>query len=214
MRRVSVPRRPVSRMRSLVQLENRLVPAVVVNFSHITGILSVLSDASDAIVLTADNHGQVQLYSTTLVVSGEPVLAAAVAHIEIAGGPGANLIDLSGVNATWRSLFEESKRPPKVVVVGFSDVPEFEDVIRSENPPAALLTGAARVLSKSSAHVTNETVRESYAARAVALLNAAREQGYCKDARRLESLRSIADFEPLRERNDFKLLLKEIEGNW
>ena len=38
-----------------MRLENRIAPALVSDFSHITGLLSVTSNGSDSIVLAGNN---------------------------------------------------------------------------------------------------------------------------------------------------------------
>src|SRR5262245_29281921 len=82
---------------SVEKLEARIAPAVTVDFSRITDLLSVSSDGSDPIVLTTDAKGTGILNGVPMLVGGDPVMAATVSRIEINGGPGPNLIDLTGV---------------------------------------------------------------------------------------------------------------------
>lgn len=59
-------------------------------------MLTVASDAADAIAVTRGADGNVKVNSADPTTGG-PAAAAAVRQIRITGGPGANLIDLSGV---------------------------------------------------------------------------------------------------------------------
>jgi tetratricopeptide (TPR) repeat protein len=54
-----------------------------------------------------------------------------------------------------------------------------------------------------------EALAERYAARAVALLQKLLAQGYFKDPAHAKSLRSDTDLEPLRDREDFRKLVRE-----
>ena len=59
-----------------------------------------------------------------------------------------------------------------------------------------------------------ETVAESYATRAVAILLKLRMKGYFKNAENAAALRTDSDLQPLRARPDFQRLLSEgLEGN-
>ncbi len=53
--------------------------------------------------------------------------------------------------------------------------------------------------------------KEQYAARAVALLGKAHEVGYFKDRKNIERLKSDGDLDALRQRDDFKQLLADLE---
>lgn len=78
---------------------------------------------------------------------------------------------------------------------------------------SAVLYGAAQVYSLAAAATsTDEPARaEAYAARAVQLLQQARETGYFKSAARAGTLKDNADFTALRQRPDFLKLLKDLE---
>jgi Ca2+-binding RTX toxin-like protein len=87
-RNASAKRRVVS----VEQLESRLVLSVS---SDVTaGVLTVTSDAADAISITSSG-GKVQVNGAD-PDSGEET-SASITSIQITGGPGANTIDLSGV---------------------------------------------------------------------------------------------------------------------
>ena len=91
------PRGGMARRRrpTVDRLEDRTLLAVTSSFA--AGVLSIASDASDAIT--------VGLSGGNVLVNGVdpdtgPLAAAAVTSIDVAGGPGPNAIDLSAVSAT------------------------------------------------------------------------------------------------------------------
>jgi hypothetical protein len=54
---------------------------------------------------------------------------------------------------------------------------------------------------------------ERYASQAVALLQKLRREGYFKDPGHARALRTDKDLNVLRDRDDFRRLLAEVEGN-
>jgi hypothetical protein len=79
---------------------------------------------------------------------------------------------------------------------------------------------AACVFSRASAAVGLDTKRtaadrrqlaEQYAARAVALLRRSQSQGYFKEPANLATLKQDKDLDPLRSRDDFQKLLRELQ---
>lgn len=75
-------------------LEDRTLLSVVSVFDPVAAELSIDSDAADAIVVTVDESGEVKVNG-----SSTGVLAADVALLDVEGGPGDNLIDISAVSA-------------------------------------------------------------------------------------------------------------------
>src|SRR5262249_52347704 len=57
----------------------------------------------------------------------------------------------------------------------------------------------------------DDKMRESHAAKAVALLQEARDKGYFKAKQQVEQARKDKDLDPLRARDDFKQLMKELD---
>lgn len=118
---------PVTRL-GLHPLESRITPALTIGFSYQTGLLSVASDAADAIVVNADSEGQVRVNYSLFLADGQPLRATAVSSISISGGPGANLIDLSGVNAPY-FLFPHWKWPPPDLLNDSAPPVEFHNLV-------------------------------------------------------------------------------------
>ena len=54
-------------------------------------------------------------------------------------------------------------------------------------------------------------LKEQYAARSVELLRKAESAGFFKDKKNIEHMKKDTDLEPLRQREDYKKLLKELE---
>jgi serine/threonine protein kinase len=86
-----------------------------------------------------------------------------------------------------------------------------EALIQGDKVTRDRLYEAARVYAPASGHVKDETVKERYAARAVALLEQARVKGYFRDESSAARLKKDSDLEPLRQREDFRKLLAEVE---
>ncbi len=90
----------VRRRPALEGLEGRAVPAVT--SAVVGGVLSVTSDFADPIVISS-NNGQVLVNG--LAPQSGAALASGLSGIKLQGGPGANLIDTTGVTtAAFTSL--------------------------------------------------------------------------------------------------------------
>jgi eukaryotic-like serine/threonine-protein kinase len=75
------------------------------------------------------------------------------------------------------------------------------------------LYDAACVLSIGSSVVKQDAkLQQQYAVRAVELLTLAKGQGYFKDAQNVEHMNKDSDIDPLRQREDYKKLLAELEA--
>ncbi|HEY3393245.1 MAG TPA: serine/threonine-protein kinase [Lacipirellulaceae bacterium] len=90
-------------------------------------------------------------------------------------------------------------------------VADAEEVIQDPKLPSTIFYQAARVCAVASATVKDAQKREQFAARAVALLQEARARGNFLDKSNLEGLTSDSGLDSLREREDFKKLLAELE---
>jgi hypothetical protein len=90
-------------------------------------------------------------------------------------------------------------------------VAAIEDLIKGEKTAAAVLYDAACVCSVSAAQVKDDARRDTFAARAVALLHQARIGGFFQDPGRVEHMKKDADLDALRSRDDFKKLLADVE---
>ena len=77
----------------------------------------------------------------------------------------------------------------------------------------ATLYDAACVLSIGSSVVKQDAkLQNQYAVRAVELLTLAKGQGFFKDAKNVEHMNKDSNIDPLRQRQDYKKLLAELEG--
>jgi serine/threonine protein kinase/tetratricopeptide (TPR) repeat protein len=104
-----------------------------------------------------------------------------------------------------RALCLARIEPTKAVI-------EAEEIIRENNKQAVLLFNAARVLAVSAARVADADLRESYCSRAMELLKRLHEQGLLNRAPRNNELKRNTEFDVLRQRDDFKRLLQELDG--
>jgi Ca2+-binding RTX toxin-like protein len=86
-------RRRVMGMSRIEGLEDRTLLSVVSVFDPVAAELSIDSDAADAIEVTVDDSGEVAVNG-----SSTGVLAADVKLLDVEGGPGDNLIDVSAVS--------------------------------------------------------------------------------------------------------------------
>ena len=76
-----------------------------------------------------------------------------------------------------------------------------------------MLYNAACVMSIGSSVVKQDAkLQEQYAVRAVELLTLAKGQGFFKDAHNVEQMNKDGDLDPLRQREDYKKLLAELEA--
>ena len=80
---------------------------------------------------------------------------------------------------------------------------------------ACLLSLASDAAAKDEdlAEAERTTLVDKYAARAVALLIEDQSLGYFKDAANVAHMKKDTDLDPLRERDDFKQFLKELEAS-
>jgi hypothetical protein len=91
-------------------------------------------------------------------------------------------------------------------------VAEADELTRGDTASAATLYNAARVCARASAaSPDDETRKESYAARAVALLRRAQGAGHFKGGARVQHLKADSDLDPLRPRDDYQALLQELQ---
>ena len=74
----------------------------------------------------------------------------------------------------------------------------------------SLASGAA-AKDEDLAEADRVTLVDKYAVRAVALLKEDRSLGYFKDPEIVAHMKKDTDLDPLRERDDFKQLVKELE---
>jgi serine/threonine protein kinase/tetratricopeptide (TPR) repeat protein len=91
-------------------------------------------------------------------------------------------------------------------------VAEADELTRGDKVSGATLYNAARVCARASAATPDdETRRESYATRAVALLRRASAAGHFKRGAQVQQLKTDSDLDPLRPREDYQSLVKELE---
>ncbi|MFL5328298.1 MAG: hypothetical protein ACJ8C4_05245 [Gemmataceae bacterium] len=82
----------------LLPLEDRITPSVTSTFDDVTGQLTVSSNGSDSIQIGTDQFSNLTVNGTNFITStGLSVAARSVRAIEVNGGPGPNVIDLSAV---------------------------------------------------------------------------------------------------------------------
>lgn len=82
-------------------LEERCLLTVTSSFNATTGALMVTSDRSDVIRVGATGRSPfVRVNGQTVVSQSQPVLAANVTRLEVNGGPGRDVIDLSGITSS------------------------------------------------------------------------------------------------------------------
>jgi len=78
-------------------LDPRLLLTVTTAFNAGTGVLTVSSDASDVIAISANGSGEVEVNGDNDPIGTGAIAAADVTAIEVTGGDGDNVIDLSAV---------------------------------------------------------------------------------------------------------------------
>ncbi len=81
-------------------LDPRLLLTVTTAFNAGTGVLTVSSDASDVIAISANGSGEVEVNGDNDPTGTGAIAAADVTAIEVTGGDGDNVIDLSAVAST------------------------------------------------------------------------------------------------------------------
>jgi serine/threonine protein kinase/tetratricopeptide (TPR) repeat protein len=90
-------------------------------------------------------------------------------------------------------------------------VTAVEQLVKDGDLPAQWVYGAAGVTAAASQRAKDRTEGDKHAARAVELLHRARDGGYFKDKTRISGFKRDPAFDPLREREDFKKLLLELD---
>ncbi|MFL5330803.1 MAG: hypothetical protein ACJ8C4_18040 [Gemmataceae bacterium] len=99
MSRRRVARNSISRGFRLLQLEDRITPALTTMWDPAYGALTVSSNGSDSITIGSDQYNHLTINGTNFGTStGLAVNAQQVRLISVMGGPGNNLIDLSDVD--------------------------------------------------------------------------------------------------------------------
>src|SRR5262249_4847371 len=99
------------------------------------------------------------------------------------------------------SLARASQHAPAVV--------EAEGLAQNADLTDETLYQLARIYALASAAVQDDTdLQDRYAARAVALLERVVESGYLQEKNAIESLKKDADFDALRERDDYQELIR------
>jgi hypothetical protein len=92
-------------------------------------------------------------------------------------------------------------------------VAEADALARTGKATPAMLYDAACVHAVAAAVVKGDaSLRERYAGRAVALLKQLAATGYFKDAASVENMTRDPDFEVLRERDDYKMVVRGLAG--
>jgi Ca2+-binding RTX toxin-like protein len=81
-------------------LDPRLLLTVTTAFNAGTGVLTVSSDAADVIAISANGSGEVEVNGDNDPTGLGAIAAADVTAIEVTGGDGNNVIDLSAVQAS------------------------------------------------------------------------------------------------------------------
>ncbi|MBI1314967.1 hypothetical protein GC176_27050 [bacterium] len=89
-----------SRAAHAESLDSRILLTVMTSFDSGTGLLTVSSDASDAIAVAANGSGEVTVNGDNNPTGGGVINAADVTAIQVIGGDGDNVIDLSVVSET------------------------------------------------------------------------------------------------------------------
>jgi hypothetical protein len=78
--------------------------------------------------------------------------------------------------------------------------------------PGAVLCDGACVYARAAASAPEGEQREAYAGQALALLRRAQAAGFFKDRAKTERLKKDSDLAPLRQREDFRKLVAELEA--
>ncbi|MBX7104429.1 MAG: hypothetical protein K1X57_10130 [Gemmataceae bacterium] len=107
MRRHTVKHNRARRL-GMYRLEDRITPAVSAVFDSTSGLLRVTSDGADSITIGSNELHQLTVNGAAFVGStGQPLPASRVTMLDVIGGPGSNVIDLSGV--VWPAFGALSK---------------------------------------------------------------------------------------------------------
>jgi serine/threonine protein kinase/tetratricopeptide (TPR) repeat protein len=91
-------------------------------------------------------------------------------------------------------------------------VADAEALTKDAATPSARCCQAACVFSLASAAAQEAGQREAYAGRALALFRRAQAAGFFKDRAKMERLKRDSDLAPLRQREDFRELVAELEA--
>jgi hypothetical protein len=133
--------RPRRLFSQLLRLEDRIAPALTTTFDEVYGVLSVSSNAADSIIIGTDHFSQVAINGTTFVTPlGATIDAAQVRSINVIGGPGNNVIDLSGVGPMAFSGLNDTSN----AIVNASnnkDIHDWPDLV-IQNPRTVIDGGA------------------------------------------------------------------------
>jgi hypothetical protein len=78
--------------------------------------------------------------------------------------------------------------------------------------PGAVLCDSACVCARAAASAPEGERQEAYAGQALALLRRAQAAGFFKDRAKIERLKKDSDLAPLRQREDFRKLVAELEA--
>src|SRR5262249_31993199 len=92
-------------------------------------------------------------------------------------------------------------------------VADAEALTKDTAAPVDLLYDAACICSLAAAAVKDDAKQqEMYAARALALLRRAQAAGYFKDRKLIEHMKKDADLDTLRQREDVKRFVAELQA--
>jgi serine/threonine protein kinase/tetratricopeptide (TPR) repeat protein len=91
-------------------------------------------------------------------------------------------------------------------------VADAEALTKDAATPSARCCDAACVFSLASAAAQDAGQREAYAGQALALFRRAQAAGFFKDRAKIERLKRDSDLKPLRQREDFRKFIAELEA--
>jgi hypothetical protein len=91
-------------------------------------------------------------------------------------------------------------------------VADADALTKNSAAPNYVLCEAACVYSLAAAAVPDGDQREAYAVQALALFRRAQAAGFFKDRAQIERLKEYSDLAPLRQREDFRKFIAELEA--
>jgi hypothetical protein len=91
-------------------------------------------------------------------------------------------------------------------------VADAEALTKDARAPSARCCEAACVFSLASAAAQEAGQKEAYAVQALTLLRRAQAAGFFKDRSKIERLKKEGDLAPLRQRQDFRKFVAELEA--
>ena len=91
-------------------------------------------------------------------------------------------------------------------------VADAEALTKDAATPNARCCQAAEVFSLASAAAKEAGQREAYAGQVLALFRRAQAAGFFKDRAKIERLKRDSDLKPLRQREDFRKFVEELEA--